>query len=570
MLPAERTRAESSARRQHIFRGEIAASSERTSSERLMSLQGKEAARVLGAERTERAEARCRDHAVARNDEREAVARTERAGRALRIRMSRQRSQLSVRDALAVRNLPQRLRNRSLERRRPREIELDVREVDPLPVEVPLQRPRERVRIAPSGRTRPRKLVVNEPIAVHPDLPYAPAVGLVRHDLHVLRMPVVSSAPGIFRPPPPVNEPVRSYAPGSPERESLKKRLEEMRSERIEIPCVIGGKDVKTGTLREAVMPHDKDHVLADVHQCGATEVEQAIKAAADAWNDWHRVPWEERAAVFLRAAELLAGPWRDTLNAATMLGQSKTAHQAEIDAACELIDFWRFNPAFMTRMYEEQPHSSPGVWNRMEYRPLEGFVFAVSPFNFAASGGNLAGAPALMGNAVLWKPASTGMLSAYYTMRIFQEAGLPDGVINLVYGSGKDIGDAALASPDLAGVHFTGSTAVFQGMWRTIGANIENYRSYPRIVGETGGKDFIVAHPTADAEAVATAILRGSFEYQGQKCSAASRVYAPESMWPELQERLVEQVRTIKVGDVSDFSNFMGAVIDASAFATQ
>jgi len=382
-------------------------------------------------------------------------------------------------------------------------------------------------------------------------------------------MPCVS-APGIFRVPTPTNEPIRDYAPGSPERASLQIRLEQMRNERAEIPLVIGGEDVTTGTLREAVMPHDKDHVLADVHQGGPKEVERAIEAAAEAWEDWHRVPWEERAAVFLRAAELLAGPWRDTLNAATMLGQSKTAHQAEIDAACELIDFWRFNTSFMTRIYEEQPISSPGVWNRLEYRPLEGFVFAVSPFNFTAIGGNLTASPALMGNTVIWKPASTAMLSAYYTMRLFQEAGLPDGVINLVYGSGSDIGDPALASPDLAGVHFTGSTAVFQGMWKTIGGNIENYRSYPRIVGETGGKDFIVAHPTANAEAVATAIVRGSFEYQGQKCSAASRVYAPESMWPELEEQLVEQVRSIKVGDVSDFSNFMGAVIDASSFATQ
>jgi 1-pyrroline-5-carboxylate dehydrogenase len=384
-----------------------------------------------------------------------------------------------------------------------------------------------------------------------------------------IECPVVS-APGIFRVPAPVNEPIRDYAPGSPERASLQLRLEQMRNERLDIPLIIGGKEVRTGSTKEAVMPHDKDHVLADVHQGGPKEVEAAVKAAGEAWEDWHRVPWEERAAVFLRAAELLAGPWRDTLNAATMLGQSKTAHQAEIDAACELVDFWRFNPAFMTRMYEEQPVSSPGVWNRLEYRPLEGFVFAVSPFNFTAIGGNLTGAPALMGNTVLWKPASTAMLSAYYTMRIFQEAGLPDGVINLVYGSGKDIGDPALASRDLAGVHFTGSTAVFQGMWQTIGQNIANYRSYPRIVGETGGKDFIVAHPTADAEAVATAILRGSFEYQGQKCSAASRVYAPASMWPAIQEQLVSQVGELKYGDVSDFSNFMGAVIDANSFATQ
>jgi 1-pyrroline-5-carboxylate dehydrogenase len=382
-------------------------------------------------------------------------------------------------------------------------------------------------------------------------------------------MPPVS-APGIFRPPPPVNEPVRSYAPGTPERASLLARLEVMKSERPEVPCVIGGEDVETGSLKQALMPHDKDHVLADVHQGGAKEVERAIEAAGEAWNDWHRLPWEERAAVFLRAAELLAGPWRDTVNAATMLGQSKTAHQAEIDAACELTDFWRFNPMFMTRIYEEQPESAPGTWNRMEYRPLEGFVFAVTPFNFTAIGGNLPAAPAMMGNTVVWKPASTAMLSSYYVMRLLQEAGLPDGVINLVYGSGKEIGDPALASPDLAGVHFTGSTAVFQGMWKQIGANIASYRSYPRIVGETGGKDFIVAHPTADVEAVATAIVRGSFEYQGQKCSAASRVYAPANLWPELRERLVQQVAELRVGDVSDFSNFMGAVIDESSFATQ
>jgi 1-pyrroline-5-carboxylate dehydrogenase len=343
-----------------------------------------------------------------------------------------------------------------------------------------------------------------------------------------------------------------------------------MKGERPEIPLVIGGKDVTTGNLRQAVMPHDKDHVLADVHQGGAAEVEQAIEAARAAWLDWSRLPWEERAAVFLRAAELLAGPWRDTLNAATMLGQSKTAHQAEIDAACELTDFWRFNPRLMTRMYEEQPMSAPGAWNRMEYRPLEGFVFAVTPFNFTAIGGNLPTAPALLGNTVVWKPAGTAMLSAHYTMRLLQEAGLPDGVINLVYGPGEEIGGAALASPDLAGVHFTGSTPVFQSMWKTIGRNIETYRNYPRIVGETGGKDFIVAHPTASAEEVATAIVRGSFEYQGQKCSAASRVYAPANIWDELRERLVEQVGELKVGDVSDFSNFMGAVIDASSFRTQ
>jgi 1-pyrroline-5-carboxylate dehydrogenase len=374
------------------------------------------------------------------------------------------------------------------------------------------------------------------------------------------------SAPGIFRPPPPLNEPVRGYEPGSPQRASLQKRLEEMRKERLDIPCVIGGEDVRSGTTREAVMPHEKGHVLADVHQGGAAEVDRAVEAAGTAWQDWHRVPWEERAAVFLRAAELLAGPWRDTLNAATMLGQSKTAHQAEIDAACELTDFLRFNVQFMTRIYEEQPVSSPGTWNRLEYRPLEGFVFAVTPFNFTAIAGNLPSSAALMGNTVVWKPATTAMVSAYYVMRLFEEAGLPPGVINLVYGSGAEIGDAALASPHLAGVHFTGSTPVFQGMWKTIGNNIGRYRNYPRIVGETGGKDFIVAHPSADAEAVATAIIRGSFEYQGQKCSAASRIYAPSNLWPRLRERLEEEVSTIRMGDVTDFENFMGAVIDAKA----
>jgi 1-pyrroline-5-carboxylate dehydrogenase len=378
------------------------------------------------------------------------------------------------------------------------------------------------------------------------------------------------SAPGIFRPPKPRNEPVRDYAPGSPERAELKQRLAEMERERLEIPLVIGGEDVTTGDLAESVMPHRKDHVLADVHQGGAPEVDRAIKAAAEAWEDWSRMPWEERAAVFLRAAELLAGPWRATLNAATMLGQSKTAHQAEIDAACELIDFYRFNVEFMTRIYEEQPISSQGMWNRMEYRPLEGFVFAVTPFNFTAIAGNLPASAALMGNTVVWKPAGTASYSAYYLMRLLEEAGLPPGVINLVYGRGAEIGDAALASPELAGVHFTGSTPVFQSMWKTIGQNIDEYRNYPRIVGETGGKDFIVAHPSADVDAVATAILRGSFEYQGQKCSAASRVYAPANLWPELRERLADQVATIKMGDVADFENFMGAVIDDKSLKTQ
>jgi 1-pyrroline-5-carboxylate dehydrogenase len=374
------------------------------------------------------------------------------------------------------------------------------------------------------------------------------------------------SAPGIFRPPPPQNEPNLSYAPGSPEREELKRRLDELQGQRLDIPCVIGGEDVRTGDTYEAVQPHRKSHVLADVHKGGTDEVERAIAAAAEAWQDWSRTPWPDRAAVFLRAAELLAGPWRQVLNAATMLGQSKTAHQAEIDSACELIDFWRFNVEFMCRIYEEQPLSSQGTWNRMEYRPLEGFVFAVTPFNFTAIGGNLPASPALMGNTVVWKPASTAAVSAYFIMRLLQEAGLPPGVINLVYGSGPVVGNAALGHRDLAGIHFTGSTPVFQGMWKTIGESIASYRNYPRIVGETGGKDFIVAHPSADADALATAILRGSFEYQGQKCSASSRLYIPENLWPELRERLADEIKTIRMGDVTDFGNFMGAVIDAKA----
>ncbi|HWN23262.1 MAG TPA: L-glutamate gamma-semialdehyde dehydrogenase [Gaiellaceae bacterium] len=378
------------------------------------------------------------------------------------------------------------------------------------------------------------------------------------------------SAPGIFRPPTPANEPVKTYAPGSPEREELRDRIRRMEQERTQIPLIIGGKDVETGSTFDAVMPHRKEHVLADVAKGGAEHVDQAIAAARDAHADWSRLPWAERAAVFLRAAELLAGPWRSTIVAATMLNQSKTVHQAEIDAACELIDFWRFNVEFMIRMYEEQPISSPGVWNRLEYRPLEGFVFAVSPFNFTAIGGNLAGSPALLGNTVVWKPASTASLSAYYLMRLLKEAGLPPGVINLVYGSGAEIGDAALASPELAGIHFTGSTPVFQSMWKTVGSTIASYRNYPRIVGETGGKDFILAHPSADVDELATAIVRGSFEYQGQKCSASSRIYAPSNLWPELRERLAAQVSGLAMGDVGDFSNFMGAVIDGSSFKTQ
>ncbi|MSO57714.1 MAG: L-glutamate gamma-semialdehyde dehydrogenase [Thermoleophilia bacterium] len=378
------------------------------------------------------------------------------------------------------------------------------------------------------------------------------------------------TAHGIFQPPAPVNEPVKDYAPGSPERADLRAALDRIAAERLHIPMVIGGARVESGRTFETVMPHRHDHVLADVARGDASHVAQAIAAARTAHRDWSRTPWHERAAVFLRAAELLAGPWRSMLNASTMLNQSKTAQQAEIDAACETIDFLRFNVDYVTRIYAQQPVSSPGVWNRLEYRPLEGFVLAISPFNFTAIGANLTTSPALMGNTVVWKPASTQALSAWYTLRLLEEAGLPPGVINLVFGSGAEIAEAALASPELAGVHFTGSTGVFQSLWRTIGNGIDRYRNYPRIVGETGGKDFILAHRSADPDAVATAIVRGSFEYQGQKCSATSRVYLPANLWPAIRDRIAADVSGITVGDVRDFSHFMGAVIDASSFATQ
>jgi 1-pyrroline-5-carboxylate dehydrogenase len=378
------------------------------------------------------------------------------------------------------------------------------------------------------------------------------------------------SAPGIFRPPPAENEPVRGYEPGSAERAELQQRLEEMAGERLHVPLVIGGERVESGTTYEAVMPHRREHVLADVEKGNAEHVERAIAAARQAHAGWAAMPWHERVSIFLRAAELLSGPWRSTLNAATMLNQSKTAHQAEIDAACEVCDFWRFNVEYLIRIYEEQPVSSPGVWNRLEYRPLEGFVLAISPFNFTAIGANLTSSPALMGNTVVWKPASTAALSAWYTLRLLEEAGLPPGVINLVFGSGAEIGDTALESRELAGVHFTGSTAVFNHIWSTVGGNAGSYRNYPRIVGETGGKDFILAHPSADAAAVATAIVRGSFEYQGQKCSASSRLYIPSNLWPDVEERLQADVASIRMGDVRDFSNFMGAVIDGASFRTQ
>jgi 1-pyrroline-5-carboxylate dehydrogenase len=372
---------------------------------------------------------------------------------------------------------------------------------------------------------------------------------------------------GNRRVPPPANEPVKSYAPGSPERAALKERLRSMSSERIDIPLIIGGKEIHTGELAESVMPHNHRHVLAQWRRAGAASIDQAVTAAKKASKDWANWAWEDRAAVFLKAAELLATTWRPTVNAATMLGQSKTAYQAEIDAACELIDFWRFNPHYAQSLYDEQPLSDRTMWNQLDYRPLEGFVYAVTPFNFTSIAGNLPTAPALMGNTVIWKPASSAMLSAYYIMKLLEEAGLPPGVINFVPGDAALISDRLLSSRDLAGVHFTGSTAVFNNMWKTIGASMSRYKSYPRIVGETGGKDFIVAHASADPVALSVAIARGGFEYQGQKCSAASRVYIPKSIWPEVRDRTVAIMKDIRMGDVTDFRNFMGAVIDKKAF---
>jgi 1-pyrroline-5-carboxylate dehydrogenase len=384
--------------------------------------------------------------------------------------------------------------------------------------------------------------------------------------------PAASSTPmtafgGVRRVPQPINEPNRSYAPGTPERAELKARLTKMAGEKIDIPLVIGGKEVRTGRTAQAVMPHNHRHVLADYHLASPEHVQQAIAAAAEARREWGSWAWEDRAAVLLRAAELLATTWRSTINAATMLGQSKTAFQAEIDAASEMIDFWRFNAYFAQELYGEQPISSPGVWNQMEYRPLEGFVYAVSPFNFTAIGGNLTTAPALMGNTVIWKPASSAMLSSYYTLKVLEAAGLPPGVINFIPGDPREVSNQLLDSPELAGVHFTGSTEVFNGMWKKIGENIGRYRGYPRLVGETGGKDFIVVHPSADPVEVAVAVARGGFEYQGQKCSAASRIYVPRSLWNEVRERTTAMMNQIQVGDVTDFRNFMGAVIDQRAF---
>jgi len=374
---------------------------------------------------------------------------------------------------------------------------------------------------------------------------------------------------GDIQVPIPVNEPVLRYTAGSPEKRELKAKLGAMASEDIEIPIIIGGEEIRTGDLVDAVMPHRHGQRLGRWHRAGREHVEAAIQASAEAHKEWSQWDWVDRAAIFLKAADLLATTWRSTLNAATMLCQSKTVHQAEIDAAAELIDFYRFNLHFAERLYEEQPLSPAGMWNRVEYRPLEGFVLAVTPFNFTSIAGNLPTAPAIMGNTVLWKPASSTVFSGYYLMRLLQAAGLPPGVVNFVPSRGSTISEVAVPDPGLAGIHFTGSTEVFQTMWRTVGANIANYRSYPRVVGETGGKNFIIAHPSADEDALLTAIVRGGFEYQGQKCSAVSRVYIPKSIWTTLKDRLVATVESLTMGDPVDFRNFMGAVIDQAAYTT-
>ncbi len=366
----------------------------------------------------------------------------------------------------------------------------------------------------------------------------------------------------------PENEPVRSYAPGTAERAALQQKLEELKNQTIDIPAFIGGEAVKTGTTSRVVMPHDHSHTLGHVHQSGAAETHRAIEAALEAKETWAAMDWMDRAAIFLRAAELLAGPWRDTINAATMLGQSKNAHQAEIDSACELIDFFRFNVQYMEQIYTDQPKSSDGIWNQMEYRPLEGFILAVTPFNFTSIQANLPTAPALMGNTVLWKPSSTSIYSAYFLYKLLEEAGLPAGVINMLPADdGAAVGTPALESEHFAGLHFTGSERTFQHLWQQISENLPRYRTFPTIVGETGGKDFILAHPSADVDAVVTAIVRGSFEYQGQKCSASSRLYLPESLWPEIRQALNDQLAELKMGPPEDFTNFINAVIDQKAF---
>ncbi len=372
---------------------------------------------------------------------------------------------------------------------------------------------------------------------------------------------------GHRRIPPPVNDPVKSYAPGSPERASIKARLSCMAGEVVDIPLIIGGKAVTTGSTANAVMPHDHAHVLGHYHKASEAHVQQAIAAAQAAHGEWASWSFDDRAAIMLKAAELLTTTWRDTINAATMLGQSKTVFQAEIDAGAEIVDFWRFNVHYGQELLDEQPVSDHTMWNQLEYRALEGFVYAVTPFNFTSIAANLPTAPALMGNTVVWKPASSAMFAAHYLMQLYEAAGMPPGVINMVAGDAGMISKALLSHRDLAGVHFTGSTEVFNDMWKTIGASMGSYHSYPRIVGETGGKDFILAHPSADPAALATAIVRGGFEFQGQKCSAASRVYVPSSLWNEVRDRSIAMMADIKMGDIRDFRHFMGAVIDKRAF---
>jgi 1-pyrroline-5-carboxylate dehydrogenase len=379
--------------------------------------------------------------------------------------------------------------------------------------------------------------------------------------------PMNDAFAGRRRVPKPENDPNLSYAPGTPGRAALKARLEQMAAEVVDIPVIIGGKECRTGATEKVVMPHKHGHVLGTYHKASPEHVKQAVDAALQARKEWSSWSFDDRAAVFLRAAELLTTSWRFTVVAATMLGQSKTAFQAEIDAASELVDFWRFNVAFGQELIGEQPDSTHAIWNQMEYRPLEGFVYAVSPFNFTAIGGNLPGAPALMGNTVVWKPASTAMLSNYYLMRLFEAAGMPPGVVNFVPGDAVQISNVLLDHPELAGIHFTGSTGVFNSMWQKVGENLGKYRGYPRLVGETGGKDFIVAHPSADPQEVAVAAVRGAYEYQGQKCSAASRLYVAKSRWNDIRDRMVGMMKQIKVGDVRDFRNFMGAVIDRKSF---
>lgn len=365
----------------------------------------------------------------------------------------------------------------------------------------------------------------------------------------------------------PINEKILSYKPGSVEKDSIKEKLHELQNKVIEIPLIIDGKEVYTGNTKNCIIPHKKDHIIAKYHIAGEKEINMAIESSLNAKNKWQALPWEERVAVFLKAAELLSGPWRDIINASTMLCQSKTVFQAEIDSACELIDFFRFNAYYITEIYSDQPNSTTLEWNRLEYRPLEGFVFAVTPFNFTSIGGNLPTAPAMVGNVVVWKPASTAVYSNYFVMKLLQEAGLPDGVINFVPGPGSEVGNVIFNNENLSGIHFTGSTKVFKSMWRTISNNLDLYKTYPRIVGETGGKDFIFAHSTCDIDALTIALVRGAFEYQGQKCSAASRAYIPSGIWNEVNEKLNKTMRTVKMGDVEDFTNFMSAVIDENSF---